>query len=122
MQLGNTNMHIAARLAIHSLAPNRRRHSRIVVESQALISGCGFDGADVVVQDISENGFSARAGHHLPPGTIVRLKVPGFGMAIGKIVWSKRGELGGEFINPVSYNRLRSIVGYKPMMQDCVAA
>jgi hypothetical protein len=107
-------MHIAARLAIHSLPPDRRGKSRMNVDARAVMSGLGFDGADIVLKDISESGFSARVGHRLPPGTIVRLKVPGFGMAIGKIVWSRRGDVGGEFVNPVGPSRLRSIVGYKP--------
>jgi PilZ domain len=117
-------MHIAARLAIHSLAPDRRRKARFSVDSPAIMCGLGhgFDGADVVVKDISETGFSARAGHHLPPGTLVRLKVPGFGMAIGKIIWSRRGDVGGEFVNPVGPARLRAIVGYKPEPQELVAA
>jgi PilZ domain len=117
-------MHIAARLAIHSLAPDRRRKTRFSVDSPAIMSGLGlgFDGADVIVKDISETGFSARAGHHLPPGTLVRLKVPGFGMAIGKIVWSRRGDVGGEFVNPVGPARLRTIVGYKPDARELVAA
>lgn len=117
-------MHIAARLAIHSLAPDRRRKTRFAVEEPATLGGLtrGFDGSDVILKDISETGFSARAGYHLPPGTLVRLKVPGFGMAIGKIIWSRKGDVGGEFVNPVGPARLRTIVGYKPDARQLAAA
>lgn len=114
-------MHIAARLAIHSLAPDRRRTARQGLATAAALSGLGFDGADIVVKDISETGFAAKAGTHLPPGTLVRLKVPGFGMAIGKVVWSRRGDIGAEFVNPVGPARLRGIVGYKPLRELAAA-
>jgi hypothetical protein len=35
------------------------------------------------------------------------------GMVIARIVWSKDGEVGGAFVNPVSEQRLRQIVGFR---------
>ncbi len=44
-----------------------------------------------------------------------RLRLPGLGMLLGKVVWNRSGHLGGEFINPVSPSRLRLVLGYSPI-------
>ncbi len=106
-------MHLAARLAVQNLAPDRRRSQRYELAQDATLAGTGFQGADVVVTDISDSGFSARTGRHIPPGSIVRLKMAGLGMVIARIVWSKDGNVGGAFVNPVSTQRLRQIIGLR---------
>lgn len=106
-------MHLAARLAVQNFAPDRRRSQRFELAQDATLAGTGFQGADVVVTDISSSGFSARTGRHIPPGSIVRLKMAGLGMVIARIVWSKDGNVGGAFVNPVSEQRLRQIVGFR---------
>lgn len=106
-------MHLAARLAVQNFAPDRRRSQRFELAEDATLAGTGFQGADVVVTDISVSGFSARTGRHIPPGSIIRLKMACLGMVIARIVWSKDGDVGGAFVNPVSEQRLRQIVGFR---------
>lgn len=108
-------MQLAGRLAIESRAPDRRRKARHAVEDGGQLNICGFHGMDVTVSDLSESGFRARTGQYIPPGSYVRLKMVGLGIAIGTVAWSRNGEVGGEFLNPVSETRLRSIVGYRPV-------
>lgn len=104
-------MRIAARMAIQSAAPDRRRKPRFGVQpgEQALIQG--YHGGDVVIVDLSESGFKAIAPSHIPSKSLVRLKVPGLGIVLARIVWSRAGVIGGEFINPVGTGRLRLVPG-----------
>ena len=59
------------------------------------------------------SGFSARTGRYIPPGSIVRLKMAGLGMVVARIVWSRDGNVGGAFVNPVTEQRLQLIVGFR---------
>ena len=112
-------MHIAARLAVQNFAPERRRAARYALAQDATIAGTGFLGADVVVTDIATTGFHARTGMHIPPGSLIRLKLAGLGMIVARIAWSRDGDVGGEFVNPISEQRMRQIIGYKTAGANC---
>ncbi len=107
-------MQIAARLAVHAPAPDTRRAKRTPVAVVADMRLLGYHGFDVVVRDISELGFKVESPVKVTTGSIVRLRLPGLGMLLGKVVWNRSGCLGGEFINPVSPSRLRLVLGYSP--------
>lgn len=106
-------MQIAARLAVHAIAPDRRRKDRVSTRVPTLLSTSGYFGISVTLRDISESGFRIEAGVYMPPQSLVRLKLPSLGMVVGKVVWSKDGEIGGQFVNPVSIQRLQMIPGVK---------
>lgn len=105
-------MHIAARMAVQSAGPDRRRKERFVGEAPAPIIIQGYHGGDVVIVDLSELGFKARSNTHIPAKSMVRLKVPGLGVVLARIVWSRQGSMGGEFLNPVGEGRLRLVPGF----------
>jgi PilZ domain len=107
-------MQIAARLAVQSPAQDQRRAQRKTVSVAADMRLLGYHGFDVVVRDISELGFKVESPVKVASGSIVRLRLPGLGMLLGKIIWARSGHLGGEFINPVSPSRLRLVLGYAP--------
>lgn len=104
-------MRIAARMAVQSAAPDRRRKDRYDVRPEETAFIQGYHGGDIIIVDLSENGFKAMATTHITPKSLVRLKVPGLGIVLARIVWSKGGVLGGEFINPVGIGRLRLVPG-----------
>jgi hypothetical protein len=106
-------MHIAAKLALHAPAPDRRRKSRAATNLPTLLTTSGYFGIPVTLRDISEEGFKVEVGVHIAPESLVRLKLPGLGMVVGRIIWSRRGEVGGAFVNPVSIQRLHLIPGVK---------
>ncbi|MEY4501623.1 MAG: PilZ domain [Pseudomonadota bacterium] len=106
-------MQIAARLAVHAAAPDRRRKDRIPTTIPTLLSTDGYFGMPVTVLDVSTHGFRLVVGAHIPPSSLVRLKLPGLGIVVGRVVWSKKGEVGGGFINPMSEQRLNMIPGVK---------
>lgn len=106
-------MRVAAKLAVHAAAPDRRRSNRVEMATPAIMTTRGYYGEPVMVCDLSLDGFKAETGGHIPPKSIVRLFLPGIGMVLGRIVWSKGGEVGGEFVNPVSPQRLMLIPGMR---------
>lgn len=71
----------------------------------------GYHGIDVVVRTISPQGFSADANGDFPPGSYVRLRLPGLGAVHARIVWSEGRQVGGEFLNAVEPNRFGRIIG-----------
>ena len=104
-------MRIAARMAVHTAAPDRRGKIRYGVSGVDAAFVQGYHGGDIVIVDLSESGFKAKAAERITPKSIVRLKVPGLGVVLARIIWSKGGHLGGEFINPVGIGRLRLVPG-----------
>lgn len=106
------DMRIAARMAVQSPAPDRRRSQRFALVPSTPIILQDYHGGDVVIVDLSESGFKAQAQTHIPPKSLVRLKVPGLGIVLARIIWSRKGDIGGEFVNPVGEGRLRLVPGF----------
>lgn len=105
-------MRIAARLAVqHQPDSDRRSAERLPVCASATMRALGYHGIDVVVRDISCDGFMAETTNEFAPGSLVRLRIPGLGAIHAKILWSKPGHVGGSFFNTVEDGRLRRIVG-----------
>jgi hypothetical protein len=106
-------MQISARLAVHAIAPDRRRGARSATQIPTLMTGHGYYGIPVTLRDISESGFRLEAGVHVPPDSLVRIKLPSLGTVVGRVIWSRKGDIGGSFVNPVSIQRLQMIPGVK---------
>ncbi len=115
-------MQINARLAVHAAAPDRRRKDRIATSIPTLLTTEGYYGIPVVLRDVSSEGFRVEAGVHVPPESLIRLKLPGLGLAIGRVIWAKRGEIGGTFVNPMSEQRLQMIAGFNAAKKAARAA
>jgi hypothetical protein len=111
-RIGGNTMRIAARMAVEAAAPDRRRKERFVIDPALPVIVPGYHGGDIVIVDLSESGFRASVATHIPPKSLVRLKVPGLGMVLARIVWSRKGDVGGEFVNPVGEGRLRLVPGF----------
>ena len=99
-------------MAVQSAAPDRRRKERCALDPAAPLVIQGYHGGDIIIVDLSESGFKAHTANHIPPKSLVRLKVPGLGIVLARIVWSRNGDLGGEFVNPVGEGRLRLVPGF----------
>lgn len=101
-------MHIAGRLALQTpsgLSAAPCDGSRLKTD---ILS---FHGCDVVVSDISETGFEASLALQLQKGALVRLRLPGAGALIAKVVSCRKGMVRAEFVNPVSAARLGKTLG-----------
>lgn len=107
-------MRIAARLAAQAPmqdAPERRAAPRVAVRAPATMRALGYHGTDVLVRDISGEGFRAETRARFMPGSYVRLRIPGLGALHARIVWAKDDQVGGAFVNPVEPGRLNRIIG-----------
>jgi hypothetical protein len=104
-------MTISARLAHHSAAPSH---------SPQLASGADsirpdYHGSNVVLRKLSPNGFVADPSAGFKSGSIVRLRLPGAGVMVAKLIKANRRQLSGEFVNPVSAARLAMVLGIKTL-------
>lgn len=78
------------------------------------IRALGYDGVDVVVGSISEQGFRAQTDNSFPKHAFVRLKLPGVGCVYARIVSTRPGSVAGEFVTPIAPGRLRRMIGLAP--------
>lgn len=116
------DMRIAARMAMQEQPALWFKQSEALKAFASASHKVGYHGHDVVIHELSPTGFAAASAVRVPKGSVVRLRVPGAGMMIAKIVSSKTGALRGEFINPVSPSRLRMTLGIVESMLEPVAA
>lgn len=94
-------MWIAARMAEQQPLFECRSAARHDSNFGANMRAVGYDGGDVIVRNLSTHGFMVEARTEFCEGALVRLKLPRLGTVIGRIVWRKGGQLGGEFVNPL---------------------
>jgi hypothetical protein len=102
-------MRIAARLALH--APPQMCGVDDFVRGPASKHLLGYHGCDVLVRDLSENGFRADVDAEIPPGSVVRLRLPGAGVLVARVGESCLGQVSAEFVNPVTPARLGMTLG-----------
>jgi hypothetical protein len=112
------SMRIAGRLALHDNATI----SPVAFGASAQPPLCGYHGADIVLHRLDESGFAASFGHIVPTDSIVRLRLPGSGMMLAKVVSHCEGTLRADFLNPVPQSRLRKTFGWQTEMRSYVAA
>jgi hypothetical protein len=98
-------MHIAARL--------------VPCTPEAVNTGFGYHGCDIIVRELSSSGFAADSRHSLVSGTLVRLRLPGSGAMLARIKSCEGSRMVASFLNPVSRSRLGMTLG---MTQDSCAA
>ena len=97
-------MRIAARMALQEST------------GRPAMRALGYDGVDVVVGSISEQGFMAETDAAFPPQAFVRLKLPGVGSVYARIVSTKPGRVAGEFVTPLAPARLQRTLGLRPAL------
>jgi hypothetical protein len=114
-------MAIAARMALHTA---HVPHAPDGIGG-ALVSGNSASGSDmirpdyhgsnVLLRQLSPQGFVADPNASFKSGSFVRLRLPGAGVMVAKLVKANRSQLSGEFVNPVSQSRLRMVLGLKTL-------
>ncbi len=104
-------MTVAARLAHHGAPPSTSRHLSSGSESIRP----DYHGSNVVLRQLSPSGFVADPSEGFESGCFVRLRLPGAGVLVAKLVKANRRQLSGEFVNPVSAARLGMVLGIKSL-------
>ncbi len=105
-------MRIAARLAMHDSLPIQSGSTDQSAFPQFNSQIMGYHGCDVVVCDISESGFEAEVRGEIPEGALVRLRLPGAGVMVARVLEGSASHLRAAFLNPVSKSRLRMTLGF----------
>ncbi len=90
-------MHIAARL--------------VPCTPEAVGSGFGYHGCDIVVRELSPSGFEADSRHNVIGGTLVRLRLPGSGSMLARVDKCEGSRMQASFLNPISQSRLGMTLG-----------
>lgn len=115
-------MHIAAKLAIETPATNHRRVEREAIEVSTTLRASGYHSLDIVVRNISTLGFMADVGDSdFAADDQVRIRLPSIGTVIARVVWTRDGQIGGEFLEEIDLPRLRGILaatGAAPARRD----
>jgi hypothetical protein len=104
-------MAIAARMAHHGAQPVQSGPSR----SGSDMIRPDYHGTNVLLRQLSPNGFVADPNSSFQSGAFVRLRLPGAGVMVAKLVKADRRQLSGEFVNPLSASRLGMVLGIKTL-------
>jgi hypothetical protein len=107
-------MRISARIAVHALPEGMPPPNAGRAEAEARSNRCDFHGSDARVRDLSLSGFSADIVEVIPPGTLVRLRIPGAGVMFARVTHSAGQGIVAEFVTPLNPARLRMVVGMGP--------
>ncbi len=108
-------MRISARLAVHAVPCENGVTAAGDVHTSPKRAvpapPSDFFGKNIMLFELSTAGFVATVDDHYQCGSVVRLRIPGAGMLLARVLSFRAGRLRGEFVNPVSPARLRLALG-----------
>lgn len=108
-------MRISARLAVHAVPCKdgvaTTDLANAVSGKHRLAPPSDFFGKSVTLFELTTSGFVATVQDQYQRGSVVRLRIPGAGMLLARVLSMRAGRLRGEFVNPVSPARLRLALG-----------
>jgi hypothetical protein len=104
-------MAIAARMAHHGAQPVLPSLANAGTE----LVRPDYHGTNVLLRKLSPSGFVADPQPSFQSGSFVRLRLPGAGVMVAKLIKANRRQLCGEFVNPVSAARLGMVLGIKSL-------
>jgi hypothetical protein len=112
-------MKLAARMAVHALPCDLTGEK--ACQTGPSVTGANpsggpgnranFHGSNVTLCELSPSGFVANVDERYPRGAVVRLRLPGAGMILARVIGERAGRLRAEFVNPVSPARLSMALG-----------
>lgn len=74
-----------------------------------------FHGRNIVVRELTEQGFAADCADHFPVGALVRIRLPGAGAVFARITGAGQGSVAADFVNPVGRARLAMTLGARTL-------
>jgi hypothetical protein len=104
-------MAIAARMAHHGAQPLAAGSASLGTD----MIRPDYHGTNVLLRQLSPSGFVADPHTSFQSGSFVRLRLPGAGVMVAKLIKANRRQLCGEFVNPVSAARLGMVLGIKSL-------
>jgi hypothetical protein len=82
-----------------------RRSGRTPIAGRTRLRAQGWYAIEVTVRDVSTTGFMAQCGEAVRIGSYVSLDVPGIGPVNAQVRWQLGGQMGGQFLDPISLHR-----------------
>jgi hypothetical protein len=79
---------------------------RFPIMLQTQLSPENSDPVDIVLRDISVNGFMGECTAFVSIGSTVGVDLPELGTVRAKVVWALSGRLGGRFVDQIEVDRL----------------
>ena len=102
------------RAVVAFLSEDQRTATRRVVNLSAQLTPCGARFCDVVIFDISTDGFKAAISGDVRVDDQAWVQLPGLTPVAGKVMWAKGGDAGFSFIEPLSAAALDRVRGSGP--------
>lgn len=91
-----------------------RRSERLSVRMTASLREQSFSKFDVLVSDLSMDGFRCETHYRLQPDAIVWLTIPGFAPLESRVVWANRNSYGCAFTQPLHVAVLEHVARLHP--------
>ena len=95
-----------------------RRAERVTVRMQASLREPSFSKFDVLVSDLSTDGFRCETHYRLAPNSIVWLSIPGLAPQESRVVWSNRNVYGCAFSQPLHVAVMEHVARMHPAPRD----
>jgi hypothetical protein len=83
-----------------------RKAKRVAVSEPLRLHPNSWSSLDVLVLDCSESGFRARCEAKVTVGLHVTLDMPGIGSCTATVSWSRDGQFGARFLEPIDLARV----------------
>lgn len=74
-----------------------------------------FHGRNVVVRELTEQGFCADCRDDFPVGALVRIRLPGAGAALARVTAAAHGVIEANFVNAIGPARLAMTIGARTL-------
>lgn len=91
-----------------------RRAARISVLMQASLREPSFSKFDVVVSDLSTDGFRCETHYRVSPNAVVWLTIPGLSPLESRVVWRNGNAYGCSFVHPLHVAVMEHIARLHP--------
>lgn len=82
-----------------------RRSPRTRVRGTAALRHQSLYSVEVLIRDVSTEGFMAECADPVRIGSYVSLDVPGIGPVNAQVRWQLGDKMGGQFVDPISLAR-----------------
>lgn len=95
-----------------------RRAERVAVRMQASLREPSFSKFDVLVSDLSTDGFRCETHYRVAPNAIVWLSIPGLAPLESRVVWANRNSYGCAFTQPLHVAVMEHVARLHPRPGD----
>ncbi|WP_380872914.1 hypothetical protein ACFB49_38090 [Sphingomonas sp. DBB INV C78] len=108
-------MSLAAKLR-QTFDDEERRSTRTRLRLDAGVRHGSDSFSDIIVHDLSADGFRAESMMELSPGTTVEVELPGIGVCEADVMWAGHPYAGCAFAHPLLREQVRAALAHSPVV------